>query len=325
MSGDVISRNFFDLLGDDEGGESVPKPTTAAAKKDAKAAPAAKKEAPKKVAPRNEYPRRGGARGGAVESGAPRAPRAPRETGDFEHPREVRAGADGERRERGGFRGGRGGRGGARGGRGREFDRHSGSGRVDGVKKEVAGKGSWGNPLTAEEEAKKEIVEAEGGAEKAEATAETTEAETAAEPKEQDPEDNFKTLEQFMAERSRPANEAKVRKANEGADDAQWKDAVVLKKSEDEELFADLLKAKKSKAAASAKKDAKTFVNIDLRYNEEGRGGFTERGGRGGARGGRGRGGADRGAPRGGRGGARNGGSSVSIEDQTAFPSLGGK
>ncbi|KAI8593544.1 hypothetical protein BDZ88DRAFT_145897 [Geranomyces variabilis] len=266
MSGDVISRNFFDLLGDDEGGESVPKPTTAAAKKDAKAAPAAKKEAPKKVAPRNEYPRRGGARGGAVESGAPRTPRAPRETGDFEHPREVRAGADGERRERGGFRGGRGGRGGARGGRGREFDRHSGSGRVDGVKKEVAGKGSWGNPLTAEEEAKKEIVDAEGyvelrlqesavkvllclyaqfdhsGAEKAEATAETTEAETAAEPKEQDPEDNFKTLEQFMAERSRPANEAKVRKANEGADDAQWKDAVVLKKSDDEELFADLLK-----------------------------------------------------------------------------------
>ncbi|KAI8912034.1 hypothetical protein PhCBS80983_g03209 [Powellomyces hirtus] len=322
---DVISSNPFDLLGDDEGGDSPVVKPTAAAKKDQKAPPPKKEtnvrsdKKPAERAPRNEYPRRGGARGGAVE-GAPRTPRAPRETGDFEQaPREDRV--DGERRERNTFRGGRGGRG--RGGfRGREFDRHSATGRTDGVKKEVAGKGSWGNPLTAEEEAKKEISDAEGAVEKTNGDAEATETPAVEAEEVKEPEDNFKTLEQYIAERARPTNDKNVRKANEGADDAQWKDAVVLKKEEDEELFADLLKVKKSKAAAAKEKAQKTFVNIDQRFTDEGRGGFSERGrgGRGGARGGRG---GDRGAPRGGRG--RNAGGAVSIEDQTAFPSLGGK
>jgi plasminogen activator inhibitor 1 RNA-binding protein len=43
---------------------------------------------------------------------------------------------------------GRGGKG--RGGK-REFDRRSGTGRVDGEKKEIAGKGSWGNPTETPE------------------------------------------------------------------------------------------------------------------------------------------------------------------------------
>lgn len=60
--------------------------------------------------------------------------------------------SQGDRREggRGRGRGGRGGRGGFRG-RGREYDRQSATGRFDGEKKEVAGKGSWGDAKTADE------------------------------------------------------------------------------------------------------------------------------------------------------------------------------
>ncbi|KAI8816581.1 uncharacterized protein EV422DRAFT_279499 [Fimicolochytrium jonesii] len=327
---EVLSRNPYDLL-DDEGGDAPVAKASPAKKDDKKAAPAAAKKdaAPKKQterAPRNEYPRRGGA-AGAPRGGADvaRPPRQNRDGGDFETPREQRV-ADGERRERGGFRGGRGGRGGSRGGfRGREFDRHSGSGRTDGVKKEVAGAGSWGNPLTAEEEAKVDVEPVEG-AEKKEGAETPVEEET---PREPEPEESYKTLEQFLAERTKPATEAKVRKANEGADDAQWKNAVPLKKEEDEELFADLLKVKKAKAAAAKEKAQKTFVNIDQRFADEGRNTFSPRGGRGGNRGGEfrgGRGGSDRNGGaggRGGRGGRQSGaGSSVSIEDQNAFPSL---
>lgn len=51
----------------------------------------------------------------------------------------------------------------------------------------------------------------------------------------EEPEENTKTLEEYLAEKkntqSLRRNEA--RKANEGADDGQWKDAVVLEKEED--------------------------------------------------------------------------------------------
>ena len=39
--------------------------------------------------------------------------------------------------------------------KGREFDRKSGTGRTDGLKKEVAGKSTWGDPVTAGEEGEK--------------------------------------------------------------------------------------------------------------------------------------------------------------------------
>ena len=51
----------------------------------------------------------------------------------------------------------RGGRGGGAPRHGREFDRHSGQDHIDGLKKEIAGKGSWGNPLTSEEQAAKDV------------------------------------------------------------------------------------------------------------------------------------------------------------------------
>jgi hypothetical protein len=50
----------------------------------------------------------------------------------------------------------RGGRGGYQG-RGREFDRHSANPRHDGEKKELVGKGTLGNPLTAEADAEKDV------------------------------------------------------------------------------------------------------------------------------------------------------------------------
>jgi len=67
-------------------------------------------------------------------------------------------GQSSERTSRGAFHGekrGRGARGAGRGGRGREFDRRSGDDRFDGEKKEVAGKGTWGDPTDAENEAAK--------------------------------------------------------------------------------------------------------------------------------------------------------------------------
>ncbi|KNC99453.1 hypothetical protein, variant [Spizellomyces punctatus DAOM BR117] len=315
---EVLSTNLFALLGDDEGGDAPVAKAPAPAQKDAKkatpkkeAAVARSEKKPNDRPIRNEYPRRGGyqQRGGAVEGGA-RPPRnRDRDSGDAE-PRE--GGRD--NRERGGFRGSRGGRG--RGGfRGREFDRHSGTGRVDGVKKEVAGRGSWGNPLTAEEEAKKEVQE-----ETAEATPEKTDGEAvesrAAENEEnKEPEEVLKTLDQYLAEKNKRAAELNVRKANEGADDAQWKDAVVLKKEEDEQLFAELAKPGKKKGGAKEKAQ-KAFVNIDQRFADEQRG-FNNRGrGRGEFRG------------RGDRNGDRRRGKNagvVNVEDQTAFPSLGSK
>lgn len=341
---DVLSKNLFDLLGDD-GEEGVARPQPV--KKDA-AAPAPvqqqqqKKDQQVNRAPRNEYRPRGGA------GGQPRGDRiqrngGPRETGDFERPPR-----EGQREgqvdgQRGGYRGGRGGRGGPRGGgagaRGREFDRRSGTGRRDTEKKEVAGKGSWGNPVTAEEEgskvAEQEIAAADGTATPEENAAG---ADAAAEPETpKEPEEVLKTLDQYFAEvqAKKGAQEANVRKANEGADESQWKDAVVFEKKEEEEYFVGG-KSKGKKAAAVAQtpkeKAQKVFAAIEQRFADEPKRGGRE-GGRGGRGGGRGQGGdrPDSGRGRGGqnnrRGGraAAGGDANVNVADERAFPSLGGK
>lgn len=75
------------------------------------------------------------------------------------------------------------------------------------------------------------------------AEGEATETPAAESEENKEPEEVFKTLDQYFAEKAKPAAEVSIRRANEGADEAQWKDAVVLKK-EDEELFADLAKVK---------------------------------------------------------------------------------
>ncbi|KAJ3317673.1 hypothetical protein HDU76_001092 [Blyttiomyces sp. JEL0837] len=215
----------------------------------------------------------------------------------------------------------RGGRGGAPA-RGREFDRHSANPRHDGEKKDVAGKGSWGNPVTAEEEAAKDVKE-EGAAVAEGANGKTTE-EAAKEVVPAEPEEQLVTLDKYLAEvaAKKPALAVAPRKANDGADDNQWKDAVVLKK-EEEELFAGKQKAKK--VAAPKEKPVKIAVEIEQKFADEERarrGGDRPNTGRGGNRGGRGGRGGDR--PQSGRGGRGPRGPVINVDDKDAFPSLGG-
>ncbi|ORX89729.1 hypothetical protein K493DRAFT_410270 [Basidiobolus meristosporus CBS 931.73] len=194
--------------------------------------------------------------------------------------------------KRGGARGGRGARRGGRGGRGREFDRKSGTGKVDSEKKVHQ---SWGDAKTDIKEGEKlvngEIKEGE--------KSEEEKVETPAE------EDNSKTLEEYYAEKAQKLASMGIalpetRTANEGADDSKWKGGVALAK-EDEEYFAPL---NKSKAKSKKDKKEKVALNIEQRFNETGRrGGFEGRG-----RGNR--------APR----GARS--AKINVNDESAFPSL---
>lgn len=162
--------------------------------------------------------------------------------------------------------------------------------------------------------------------------------------REREPEedDNTLTLDQYIAQQKEkdsliPKLE-NTRKANEGADDNIWKDAVPLAKNEEEDAyfvgkvcFSPLLhpyiisssppSQSKSAPKARAKKEDKVYLEIEARFDR------PDRGGRG-----RGRGG-DRGEHRGDRGRstrARGGGAArggrqsgvVNVDDQNAFPSL---
>lgn len=169
----------------------------------------------------------------------------------------------------------------------------------------------------------------------AEAIAQTEQKEAAEgeaapeEVKEEEPEDKHISYDQYLAQlaEKKMALEAeaalKVRKPNEGVKDDKWKDmAPLTKKDEVEELFA----GSGGKAKRERERKTKQFVELENRYiePERTRGG---RGGRGNARGdgGRGRGrGAPRGEFRGGRGrGAES--QPLNPNDESAFPSLGGK
>ena len=131
-----------------------------------------------------------------------------------------------------------------------------------------------------------------------------------------------------------------ARQPNEGSrTDSKWKNAVPVKKSEEdsEAYFA----GKEAKARKERERKQKVVVEIDQRFQEAPR-----QGGRGGSERGRGgRGGAERGerrgGPRGGRGGQEGGfrggerrggfaprnnaGPTVNLADPSAFPSLGSK
>ena len=59
---------------------------------------------------------------------------------------------------------------------------------------------------------------------------------------EPEPEDNTKTYDEYLAEQAGRSQKLGTpaqapRKANEGADDAQWKDAVALQKKEEDETY----------------------------------------------------------------------------------------
>lgn len=177
---------------------------------------------------------------------------------------------------------------------------------------------------------------------------------------EAEPEDNHKSYAEYLAEKAAQKLEGlglkEARAPNEGAkEDKKWKSAKELTKDERADYFKGEEKARRERERASKKE----FLNIDYTFKEQpresggrgrGRGRGGERGDRGGFRGdradrgdrgefrgrgdrgefrGRGRGRGDRG-DRGefrGRGRGRGGsdGPAVAVNDETAFPSLGGK
>lgn len=137
---------------------------------------------------------------------------------------------------------------------------------------------------------------------------------------EEEEDDNTVTFDQYLAQKKQATADLPklegIRKANEGSDDALWKNAVHNGKENEEENYF----VGKTKAApkSKAKKTEKEFIEIEARFERPQRGG---RGGRG-----RGGGGDDR-RGRGGRGGSRNnnrntGGAQVDVADEAAFPSL---
>ncbi|KAF8626516.1 hypothetical protein AX15_004821 [Amanita polypyramis BW_CC] len=242
------------------------------------------------------------------------------------------------------FEGGRGrgrGRGGDRGRGGRRpFDRHSQTGKTDSEKKIHQG---WGGD-DGKEEFKAEqaatvdaavegdnwtgsgTAQTEWGAGEP-APAEATTAPATEEDKEkaesrprkerEEEEDNTLTLEQyFVKQKEKEVTVPKLegtRRANEGADENIWKDAVPLTRNEDAESY--FVGKSKVTPKARTKKEEKVYIEIEARFER------PERGGRGRGRSDRGRGGRGRVMDRGGR---QNGASApeVNVDDETAFPSL---
>lgn len=170
---------------------------------------------------------------------------------------------------------------------------------------------------------------------------------------EPEPEDTSKSYADYLQEQAAKRMEGlglkEARAPNEGAkDNKKWKSAKPLAKEDDENYFKGEDKARRER---ERKQHAKEFVDIDYTFKEQAR--DARGGGRGGAGRGRGRGGGDRGDRpdrgdfrgrgrgrggdfrgehrgefRGGRGrgrGGENNNAGVAVDDETAFPSLGGK
>ena len=149
-------------------------------------------------------------------------------------------------------------------------------------------------------------------------------------------EDNSRSYADYLAEQAEKklklgSGVPEARKPNEGNKDKKYENAKPVAKDEEQDLFS----GKSEKAKRERQRKEKNILDIDIKYADpqSGRGG-GDRGGRGRGRGdrgdfrgrGRGRGDAFRGrsdgAFRGGRG--RADGGSVNVQDENAFPSLGG-
>ena len=180
-------------------------------------------------------------------------------------------------------------------------------------------------------------------------------ADPAAAPEaETEPEDMHKSYADYLAEQAAKKLEGlglkEARAPNEGSkENKKWKSAKELTKAEDTDYFKGEEKARRERERAQKK----NVLDIDYAFKEpardarggrggrgevrgRGRGDRSERGDRGDFRGGRGRGRSDRGEHRGehrgeyrgrGRGGRGGGGDTgpVAVNDESAFPSLGGK
>ncbi|KAK4188669.1 hypothetical protein QBC35DRAFT_495649 [Podospora australis] len=312
----VASKNLFAILGNDEEPEipapvkTVDKTSTHTAKRNTDGVAPAKGPAPT-----------GGRRGGAVSGNeaAFRDRNAGRETNRGKSTDEVR----------GGRRGGRGGRGKGEG------DRHPHKAAPHGGSEKTAEQ-AWGankgeselaDTEAAQDDAKKELTEAEKEA------AAAAEAEAALQAEE----DKKQSYDQYFA--ANPVKEELIAKPKRTVDASAFQGAKALNKGELEDLFP----SKNVKKERTREKKQKQVVELENRFIEPerpsgGRGGRGgPRGGRPeGARGGRGEGAPRRGGdgPRGGRGGPRGGAprggaaprkenAPINTSDESAFPSLG--
>ncbi|KAI8344958.1 hypothetical protein BD560DRAFT_411778 [Blakeslea trispora] len=180
-------------------------------------------------------------------------------------------------------------------GRGRQYDRHSGTGIIDNEKKITQG---WGEAGTAEYESANDVLDPNDPAA----------AETRHSRAPEETEENTKTLDEYLAEKKSANQNLRLnqgRQANEGSDDAQWKDTVVLEKEE-----AVFFPGKESEVKLKNKsKKEKVYLEIDQPSHR------SSSGGRGG-RGGRGRSNNRHSAN------SRQQGS-VNLSDASAFPTLG--
>ncbi|OLL25485.1 hypothetical protein NEOLI_003239 [Neolecta irregularis DAH-3] len=284
----VVSKNLFDLLGNDSDAEQA---STKAVPKETVLITSTKKRDSTRVNPsertaRGAYPARGSARGPSL-------------SGNEAAFRDREAGSSANRdkpvdeRSRGRGRGR-----GSRGGRGRDFDRRSGSGHIDTDKSVRQG---WGDESTAQQDGEniasddKKTERAEGASDSAAPAVE---------------EDRSKTLDEYLAERAEKAavisRTLEARRANEGTDESKWKDAVELTRDDSETKESYFAARQKTSAGRARQRKEKVVVDIDP---------SLPRRGRGNARGGQ-------------RGSGRSSNkphdsNTVNLQDQSAFPSLG--
>ncbi|KAF2091810.1 hypothetical protein K490DRAFT_52994 [Saccharata proteae CBS 121410] len=352
MSGSVVSKNLYELLGNDPEldperepeppTKAIDKPTPRAGKRNGGA------EAPVKEAAGARGGRRenvGGSEGAFRDRNAGAANNRSKPTDDGlrqdRHPDRLRD--PNEHRDIGNRgRGSRGGRGfGGRGTRTGRDDRHSRTGVADHPKQAAHGWGGetggdeFADEIAGEAIAKQEEkagfdtnpdapVNAEGAAPDGEAAAEA--------------EDKSKSYDEYLKELAEKklqlGGNLEIRKPNEGTSKKMPEGKPIAKSEEEDFIAASVSKKQRERAQ---KEIAKVDLG-DIYGRGEERSGF--RGGRGGARGGgrggrseggfrgegRGRGGRGRGEGgfRGGpRGGAPRGGTAVKLDDPAAFPSLG--
>ncbi|KAL3497562.1 hypothetical protein ACH5RR_040294 [Cinchona calisaya] len=246
----------------------------------------------------------------------------------------------GKTRERGGYGGPRGGfRGARRGGFSngeaaegehgerpprRAFDRHSGTGRGNGIKREGAGRGNWGTPTDeiapeAEEpinEGEKNIdAEKQSGQEIVEDATKDAPADEP-EEKEKEPEDKEMTLEEYqkvLEEKRKNLLAIKPEERKVDLDKDFESMQLLSNKKNDDDVFVKLGSDKDKRKDAGEK--AKKSVNIN-EFLKPAEGDNYHRPG------GRGRG---RGRGRGGYGSSMYNVEAPSIQDVGQFPSLGGK
>jgi len=345
---DVKSKNLYELLGNtsDQDSDREPEPPTQAI--DKPSGRHGKRDAPQ-AAPNESTVgsrgRGGNRRGGFTGSEAAFRDRATGRDRNRDQP--TTETMDGTRpgRDRGPGvrRTGRGPGGPRRGG-----DRHSRTGIGEHQKQAdqgwgaQTGEGEWNDERAGEAIAGQEAKDAAKESKGAEAWDENAQpaplpGESTIPEAEPEPEDSSKSYADYLAEQAAKKLEGlgvkEARAPNEGSkDNKKWKSAKELVKENTEEYFKGEDKARRERERG---RNAKEFLDIDYAFKEQPR---DARGGRGGGRGrGRGgergdfrgdfRGGRGRGPPRGeyrGRGRGRDG-PGVAVNDENAFPSLGGK